>query len=96
MQEVQDEGDVAEAVGHAVLQRALAVGDDHPGAPVARVALFHLGFDAEMKVSLSAVRLAQTRLWVGRGRDGRWTRSPVQNRLSRTSWGVRMIGTWLC
>jgi hypothetical protein len=51
MQEVEHERDVLEAVDHAVLQRALAVGDDHPGTLVLGVTAGHLGFDAQLSVS---------------------------------------------
>ena len=49
-----------------------------------------------MKVSLSAVRLAHTRLWLGRALGARSSSSPVSKRLSRTCRGVRITGGWLC
>lgn len=45
VQEVEDQGDVGEGRADPALQCSLAVGDDHPGASVAGVALEHLGLD---------------------------------------------------
>ncbi len=45
VQEVEHERDVLEAGDDAALQRALAVGDDHPGVLVVGVAAGHLGLD---------------------------------------------------
>ena len=77
VQEVEDERDAVEGVADAELQCAFAVGDDHPSAPVARVAPLHLGLHILNEGVLVAIRLAHTRLWLGRGRFGRSGRSPV-------------------
>ncbi len=45
VQEVEHERDVLEGLDHASLQRAFAVGDDHPGPLVLGVAADHLGLD---------------------------------------------------
>ena len=93
MQQVEDQGDAVEVPGHPALKGPFAVGDHHPGAPVAGVVAGHLALTSAMKLSLSVVRLAQTRLAVGRtAASGRGRNLGLVKRLSSTFLAVRNRG----